>query len=246
MLKSRKSRVVAVACAIAALLAVVVGQTAVATHTPADKVVAAGDSLTAVTEGNNQTILTATIKSSKPSDLMMHVSAECSVYTSHTRDGKTSTNTAEGFSRVWIEVDGKIVPIMTTSQPPQDPAAQPTGTDKDKVTFCRRSESYNKTDNNPTCVGEAPVPAPVPPVPVNGCEQESWFQETKSANAFNWVRLNVGSGEHTIRVKADVQDTGSASAGDSSTATAVLGNRTLIVEPTKMSNDTLILTSGTS
>lgn len=245
MLKSRKSRVVAVACAIAALLAVVIGQSAIATHTPADKVVAAGDSLTEVTEGNNQTILTATIKSSKPSDLMMHVSAECSVATTHVRDGKTSENTAEGFARLWLEIDDKIVPIMSSSAPPQDPNAQPAGTDEDKVTFCRRSEDFDKTDNNAACLGESPVPAPVPPG-VAGCERESWFMETKSANAFNWVRLNVGSGQHTIRLKADVSDTGSASAGDSSTATALIGNRTLIVEPTKMSNDTLILTSGTS
>lgn len=241
MLKSRKSRVVAVVLAIAALLAVLVGQSAIATHTPADKVVAAGDSLTPVEEGTNQTILTATIKSSKPSDLMMHVSAECSVSIEHSRDGKTSDNFGEGFARVWITVDNKIVPIMTTSQPPQDPAAQPTGTDKDKVTFCRRTERYSKTDNNAACLATPPAP----PV-VNQCEQETWFQETKSANAFNWVRLNVGSGEHTIRVQADVSDTESATAPDTTSAKALIGNRTLIVEPTKMSNDTLILTSGTS
>jgi hypothetical protein len=238
-MKGRKLVGLAVVAAFA--LAAIIGTSAVATHTPADKVVAAGDALTDVTEGNDQTILTARIKSSKPSDLMMHLSAECSVRTEFTRDGKVSNNTADGFARLWLEIDGKIVATQSTSAPPQDPATQPGGTDADKVTFCRRTEGYDKTDNNVACTAENPVP----PL-TNQCETESWFQDTKTANAFNWVRLNVGSGEHLIEVKADVVDTETASAGDTSEATATIGNRTLIVEPTKMSNDTLVLTAGTS
>ena len=243
---SSKRKILGLVVALVAVLGVIVGQSAVATHTPADKVVAAGDALTDVTEGNAQTILSARIKSSKPSDLMMHVAAECSVRTEFTRDGKVSNNTADGYARIWIEIGGKIVPIQSASEPPQDPAAQPSGTEEDKVTFCRRTEGYEKTDNNTACVGEAPTPIPTVPVPVQNCEREEWFQETKTANAFNWVRLNVGNGEHLIEVKADVVDTETASAGDTSEATATIGNRSLIVEPTKMSNDTLILTEGTS
>lgn len=238
---SSKRKFVALACAAAAVPAAIVGTSAVATHTPADKVVAAGDNLTVINEGENQTILTATIKSSKPSDLMMHVAAECAVETTHMRDGKTSTNQARGFARVWIEIDDKIVPIMSTSSPPQDPAQQPSGDESDKVTFCDREDGYSKIDNNVLCTAENPVP----PL-TNQCETESWFQNTKTANAFNWVRLNVGSGNHTIRVKADVVEEASASEGDTSDAQAYIGNRSLIVEPTKMSNDTLVLTSGSS
>lgn len=238
---SRTRKILGLVVAIAAVVGVVVGQSAIATHTPADKVVAAGDSLTVINEGTNQTILTATIKSSKPSDLMMHVSAECAVETAHMRDGKTSDNQARGFARVWIEIDNKIVPIMSSSAPPQDPAAQPGGTEEDKVTFCDREDGASKTDNNVLCTAENPVP----PL-TNQCETESWFQNTKTANAFNWVRLNVGSGEHTIRVKADVVEESDATTGDTSEAQAYIGNRSLIVEPTKMSNDTLVLPSGTS
>ena len=238
---SRRRKFVALACAAAVVPTVIIGSSAVATHTPADKVVAAGDSLTVVNEGTNQTILTATIKSSKPSDLMMHLSAECAVETTHLRDGKTSTNQARGYARLWIEIDDKIVPIMSSSAPPQDPAQQPSGGEEDKVTFCDREDGASKTDNNVLCTAENPVP----PL-TNQCETESWFQNTKTANAFNWVRLNVGSGLHTIRVKADVVEDATASEGDASEAQAYIGNRTLIVEPTKMSNDTLVLTSGSS
>jgi hypothetical protein len=238
---TKRRKFVALACAAAVVPVVIVGTSAVATHTPADKVVAAGDNLTVINEGTNQTILTATIKSSKPSDLMMHVAAECAVETTHMRDGKTSSNQALGSARVWIEIDGKIVPIMSSSAPPQDPAQQPGGGEDDKVTFCHREEGFSKTDNNALCTAENPVP----PL-TNQCEMEEWFQNTKTANAFNWVRLNVGSGNHTITVKADVVEESTASAGDTSESQAYIGNRSLIVEPTKMSNDTLVLTSGTS
>ena len=248
MLRSSKARLIALAVAVAALAAVVVGSQAVATHSPADKVVASGAKLKQVNEGTNQTILSANIKSAKPTDLMIHVSAECAVETRHFRNGKMTNNEAEGTARIWVEIDGKIVPIESASAPPQDPGAQPAGDDGDKVTFCHRAEGYDKTDGNPLCVEEIPDdpgPPPVPGSPAVGCETEEWFQNTKSANAFNWVRLNVGSGNHVVAVKADVSElAGSTTPGEVSEAQAYIGNRTLIVEPTKMANDTLVIPVG--
>lgn len=245
MLKSRKSRLVALVCAAAAALVAVIGQQAIATHTPADKVVAAGSKTEVFAEKDAaQTgveLLRVRLKTSKPTDLMMHVSAECEVFTSHTRDGKTSFNEADGSVRLWLEFDGKIVPIQSVSQPPQDPAAQPSGDESDKVTFCRRQEEFSKTDNSALCLAETP-PAPA----VNQCEFEEWFQRVKTANAFNWVRLNAGSGEHTIILRGDITATANSSAQDVSDVRAAVGNRTLIVEPTKMSNDTLVLPAGSS
>jgi hypothetical protein len=242
MLRSSKARLIALVVSVAALAAVVVGSQAVATHSPADKVVASGASLSRVDEGTNQTILSANIKSSKPSDLMIHVSAECAVETRHFRDGKMTNNEAEGTARLWVEIDGKIVPIQAASSPPQDPGAQPAGGDRDKVTFCHRAEGYDKADGNPLCIESTTGP---PPTPAMGCETEEWFQNTKSANAFNWVRLNVGSGDHTVTLKADVTElAGSTTPGEVSEAEAYIGNRTMIIEPTKMANDTLIIPVG--
>ena len=73
-------------------------------------------------------------------------------------------------------------------------------------------------------------------VPVQSISQ---YQATKNANAFNWLRQNVGAGQHTITVKADL-----SSSAMNGTAEAIVGNRTLVVDPTKMANDAVI-SSGT-
>lgn len=54
-----------------------------------------------------------------------------------------------------------------------------------------------------------------------------------AANGFNWLRLNMGSGIHTITVKADLR----TSASDTASALAAVGKRTLIIEPVKAAND---------
>jgi hypothetical protein len=59
------------------------------------------------------------------------------------------------------------------------------------------------------------------------------FLGTRTANAFNWIALNVGSGIHDIQVLAQLetqtQGTGEAMAG--------VGKRTLVVEPVKLAGD---------
>ena len=66
-------------------------------------------------------------------------------------------------------------------------------------------------------------------------EQDSirTFMETRQANGFNWMALNVGAATHLIEVKAELTTTATVKAS----AKAVLGNRTLIVEPTKAANN---------
>jgi hypothetical protein len=132
----------------------------------------------------------------------------------HLENVGTSTATATGQVRVWTEVDGKIVPIESISEPRQNtPTA---GGEEDKVVFCERTHKVEF-------------------MPLTQTDTLKQFQATKSANAFNWLRLNVGSGEHTITVKADLK-----SEAVNGTAEAVVGNRTLIVEPSKMANNAVI------
>jgi hypothetical protein len=121
--------------------------------------------------------------------------------------------------RAWVEIDGKIVPINSVSNPPQPPPAA--GDDTDKVTFCNRTYSRTVTDAED---------------PLDGQDIEDDFIDTKNANSFNWLRLNMGSGTHTIVVKATLTE---ATNGDA-TAEAVIGNRSLIVEPEKLANDATI------
>jgi hypothetical protein len=217
-------RVMQLAVAIA-IAAIAIGgtQAVFATHTPADKVVASGSKTQVLGPGDQVPILTATLKTSKPTDLILSVAMECSIFTrlvtGPSDQGGADTATASGVIRAWVEIDGKIVPINSVSNPPQPPPAA--GDDTDKVTFCNRTYSRTVTDAEN---------------PLDGQDIEDDFIDTKNANSFNWLRLNMGAGAHTIVVKATLTE---ATNGDA-TAEAVIGNRSLIVEPEKLANDATI------
>jgi hypothetical protein len=213
---------------IALLFALYTAQGASATHQPADKAAAAADNSEFLSGGASTELLETRIRTSKPADLMLHVSLECEIFTQHNRQGINSFNQANGQVRVWVEVDDVIVPIESFSQPPQGPGTPIAG--DDKVSFCQRNEVFNKTDTNPGPNGEF----------------EFWFQENRDANSFNWVRLNTGSGIHRVEVVADFIEQSTATPGDASAAQAVVGNRMLIVDVTHMSNDILVSNPGNS
>ncbi len=56
------------------------------------------------------------------------------------------------------------------------------------------------------------------------------YLATRSANGFNWILPDVGSGVHTVEVKADLTTFSS----DDLFVQAGVGHRTLIVEPTQL------------
>jgi hypothetical protein len=229
------------AAAIAALIAVaavlVVSTTvalAMSNSSPADKVVAAGDRAVVATPvgggGTSVELLRAIMKTSKPTDLVLNVSLECSILTTVTVTGSPTgtTNSAQGQVRVWTEVDGQVVPITSVSDPPQNTPAGGTKAD-DSAVFCERL--HQVTFINPEDMGD----------PQDTIRE---YQETKNANAFNWLRFNVGAGTHTVTVKADL--TASATMPmDATNTQAIVGNRTLVVTPTKMANDAVISNPGT-
>jgi hypothetical protein len=195
-----------------------------ATHQPADKVVASGKKIETTGLGEVDTLLTATLRSSSPSDLILSVAMECSIITDNVITGgsdvSTETSDSRAKVRIWVEIDGKIVPVnsVSTGTTSSTPAA---GEDSDKVTFCNRIFTRTVTDKED---------------PLDGIDYSRDYIETKDANAFNWLRLNMGSGIHTIAVKAEF----SASATAGSMAKAYIGNRSLIVQPAKLANDASI------
>jgi len=63
------------------------------------------------------------------------------------------------------------------------------------------------------------------------------YLATRSSHAFNWIALNIGSGVHTFSVKTLLTETTS---DDDAFADAVIGKRTLVVEPTKLANDIVV------
>ena len=210
--------------AIAVVAGFIGGQAiAAGSGTPANKVVAAGSKRVVAAPGENVTLMTATMKTSKPTDVMIQTTLECTILTGLVTNNDSPTSTAHSTVRVWVEVDGKIVSLTQQSSPPQDPTAP--GNDSDKVTFCDREYSRSVVDQED---------------PLDGIDEEDDYIRTKSAHGFNWVQMNLGSGMHTIAVKATL----STSTSGNATAEAIVGNRTLIVEPTKMANDAVIGEAG--
>ena len=64
-------------------------------------------------------------------------------------------------------------------------------------------------------------------------ETISDYLNTREANGFNWASLDSGNGIHTITVKGEFTKTAT-----NGTASAIIGNRTLVVDPTKVQNQT--------
>jgi hypothetical protein len=225
----KSSRILGAVAGAAVVVAAVIAGFAIAAGSgvPANKVVAAGSKRVVVAPGDNVTLMTGTMKTSKPTDVMIHAALECSIFTGLTTNNSDNSATAGSRVRVWVEVDGKIVSLTQNSQPPQSGTTPASGNDTDKVTFCDREYSRTVTDDEN---------------PLDGIDSQDDYISTKSAHGFNWVQMNLGSGLHTIAVKATLTTTTDGNAR----ATAEIGNRTLIVEPTKMANDAIIGEAGTS
>jgi len=231
-----------------------------ATHQPADKAAASGRTVEVFGTGVKVPILSATMKTSKPQDLVFSVTLECSIITqTFLPGGETATRQsadAEGRIRVWVEIDEKIVPISTpaTEQPN---TTSPAGEDSDKVTFCNRFQEHeqadqeeDENDDNPNCTG-----APEDPPGCNqndegdGLDEHRLYLRTKDANAFNWIYMNAGSAVHDIVVYAEltsVADSQECTNGEGeiqpvTCAEALIGNRTLTVFPERFANDATVV-----
>lgn len=113
---------------------------------------------------------------------------------------------AFGEVLIWVEIDGVPVPVS------QDDTKQ------GRVVFCNRAYQRDTAAFDDM---DATIKT---------------FFDSRTANAFNWMALNVGSATHKIEVKALLTET----ATNGATAKAVIGSRTLIVEPTKAANDEIV------
>lgn len=185
-----------------------------ASHNPADKAAATGGTLEimeATTDDGSfsevHTVLQTDLRTSSPTDLVLQLSSECALWTDVTTVGNDQSE-AEAAVNAWVEIDGQPVPVSSHA-----PSNQ-TGV----VTLCNRAfqvETMAFDDENATI---------------------QRYLRTKQANAFDWVSLDVGSGVHNVTVKAQLE--GHAQAEDGSArAKAIIGKRTLVIEPVKMAND---------
>lgn len=235
----------------AALLAAVLFATfsatkAEATHEPADKAVAAGSDVDQIED--DTPILSETMRVSSTSDLILQLTAECSILTELSTGGEgvtTDTQSAFGSVRLWVEIDGNRVPVATDDTPvdaeenaeddaeddatlPGDAPAGLDDTDTNdesdigEVTFCNRA--YSRTVEDSEEDGDI--------------DQQDDYIRTRTANAFNWLALDAGKDYDTdgnnllnVVVWADYD----ARETEKAVADAFVGSRTLIIEPTHAS-----------
>lgn len=215
---------------VATLFTAYTATNAQADHMPADKVAAAGSTIDRLDDATP--ILQETMKVSSPSDLILSVTLECAILTALDTEGNPNpgaedTDSTEGTVEVWVTIDGRTVPVAT------DDATQ-----DGRVVFCNRA--YERTVED---MEDDP----------DGIDSERDFIRTRAANAFNWLAIDTGSfyddpanGNNIldIEVWASYTDTTPGlgrcdqTTADPAFATcseAFVGQRTLIVEPTKLS-----------
>jgi len=195
-----------IAAALTGLLAGNLIGPATATHQPADKVAVSGSGVetlkVALTEGNDSeeiSLLSATLRTSTPTDLLFAVTAECALFTdtiirTPPEAGASDQSEAIAAVKIWVTIDG--APVKVASDDAEG--------DEGKVVFCNRAQ-FNKVTIGPE----------------DDDEDDHTFEQylrTRTANAFNWLALNVGSGA----------------------AEALVGKRTLFVHPEKLANDATI------
>ena len=205
------------------------GQSAFADHEPANKVAASGSTVEVAGPGERIVVLQERVKMSGPTDLILALSAECDILTELTVGGgdlRTDRASAFGQVRMWIEIDGKTVPITATDSSPSAPG---TAGDDGKVVFCNRAHEKEVTDteNNPPNG--------------DGTDEEPEMTQTRQANAFNWLALDTGfnydsptNGNNILDIVVYAEFTDEVDGR--AVAEALIGNRTLIAEPTNASN----------
>lgn len=179
----------------------------------ANKFGAAGAAPEVFPEDTVVTLLSSTVKSSNNIDYVIQFTAECSIITDVTTSNTGTSfdsQRAEGSIDVWVEIDGTPVQVA--------------GGAGAEVTLCNRVHQQDMTFDNPEDEDDAPDSITL-----------RTYQKTKAANGFNWWAIDVPHGHHTIEVKALL--TTDLSAGDGlsvnpdNAAEAVVGNRTLVIEP---------------
>jgi hypothetical protein len=203
LLSAESAKLLAVALVVALAMTLVQSrQQADADHFPADKATVAASTIDVAEPGEAITILRTRMRTSAPSDLILQLTAECTIITNLKTIGNDESRAA-GTIETWVEVDGKRVPVAE-------------GDEDGEVTLCHRAyERKNSMFDDEDATIET-------------------FLDTKASHGFNWLALNVGNGIKLIEVKARLTEEATV---DNATAKAIIGNRTLIIEPTKAAHD---------
>jgi hypothetical protein len=171
------------------------------------------------TEQSWTTILSNTIKSPSQKDLFIHVSLECGLYAQNmvkSKGGGKDTSISDAFIKVRVLMDGY----------PAEPG---------EVVFAEGTQTLSATLEG--MIGNALT------LDVSGNfvldedylteEEIGLIQNTTRANSFSFVKADLESGVHTIKVQAMIGST-SKSINGSSSASALVGKGSVTVEQVRM------------
>ena len=192
------------------------GQSAFADHEPANKVAAAGSETEVVAPGQTVAVLQERVKVSSGADLILSATAECDILTDLTTGGNGAEDSAGAFGqvRMFITIDDTVVPVSSDDV-----------TETGKVVFCNRAHNKSIQD------GETPE---------DGTDEERDMTQTRQANGFNWLALDTGfgyddpaNGNNILDIVLWAEFTEETT--NRAEAQALVGHRTLIVEPTNAS-----------
>jgi hypothetical protein len=219
-----------------------------ASHEPANKLAAAGTTIDDVAANTDHVVLSETMKVSTPADAVLSATAECSILTylrsagSTTADSTDNSN-ASGTVEMWVTIDGKVVPVASGAGEGQD----------GEVVFCNRTYQRTITDTENDD---------------DGRDEVRDFIDTRTANGFNWLALNIGSAydrpnvpagssNNIVEIQLHARYTETANGNPSGACSAVtnnaaqedcskafVGQRTLIVEPTNVSLHEVVANDG--
>ena len=182
-LPSRYSITMTIVLALIAMFMVNASFSKAAENSPAaNKVAAAGSDIDSIQAGGTELIMSEVMKVSTTRDLMLHLSAECSILTRLNTQGGPNTSSESDFAfgqvKLYINIDGKRVAV---SDDDVAVSGTPEKEDEDygKVVFCNRAYQRTVTDNE----GNDPK---------DGIDGESDYIRTRTANAFTWLALDAG------------------------------------------------------
>lgn len=227
-----------------------------ATHKPADKVAVSGSVIEILRTSSTEPaavkhLLSGTLRTSTPSDLIFSLTAECALWTTTANQASqdsedVNVSETEASVRMLITVDfpdpaeGATLESLTPYSVPVTLDANGDGMPGDRddgdVVFCDRahrmdmqwidgSDSDDNDDNDTLIINS--------------------YLRTRAANGFNWLQLNLGNGIHQIDVwgvllARVVQDSDGITVNHpdvGAPAAAAVGKRTLLVTPAKLAND---------
>ena len=213
-----RPRVAAAAAIAFALTAGYFAQGTYAAGIPANKVAASGSETEVVGANQSAVVLSETVKINNPTDLILGVSLECAILTQVTNSANGQTERAFGEVKIHVEINDIPVPVSAADA------------DQGRVVFCNRAQEQQWTDT-------------AAPNNDDGGDKLRQYLNTRTANAFNWMALNVGTtygGTEDNVHKIEVVATWTTTATAGAIAEAVVGNRTLILEPVKASNREIV------